>query len=282
VNSRGRRRLTSGGLFAGAACLLLAALVTPLAFDSFVDPSLTDSSNFYAGSQFHDVCTGTGCYSGWTATYSYAQSLGDLYTVAWWLLAAGVLLSLLALAFAFLGARGRPTSLLTWVLSLAGAGFAILAPLVVFAVQPHAYAADWAAVGSQSGYFPCGAAGGSPCTSFFGSTPGGGGTNVWGAGVGWYASLASGALLLVGGVVSRPPKDDPRLTQARLALLTVLAGSLVFAVEYTVVWREFSVGPFSFYVLLALLIVPAIVCVFLSISARRKLRRARASGWTPS
>jgi hypothetical protein len=276
-----RDSLAAASRSSGAAFLLVVASVTPFAFTSFVYPSLTDSSYLYAGSQFHDVCTGTGCYSGWTATYSYAQSMGDLYSVAWWLLAAGVLLSLLALSFAVLGALGRPTSLLTWVLSFAGAGLAILGPLTVLAFQPHAYAADWAVVGNQSGYFPCGAPGGSPCTSFFGSAPGGGGTNVWGAGAGWYAALAAGVLLLVGGVISRPPRDDPRIHQARLALLTVLTGSVIFTVVYSVIWREFP-GDSSFFFLVALLVIPAGVCVFLSVSARRRLRRARSVGGTPS
>ena len=162
MDSRRRRRLISAAGFGGAGLLLALALSSPLAFNSFHSFSpgpFTDSSFYYAGSQFKDACTGTGCYSGWTATYQYLQYMADLYTVAWCLLVAGILLSLLAFVFALIGAAGRPTALLTWILSITGAGIAILAPLTVLAFQPHAYSLDYNFSNPPIGYFPCGAPG---------------------------------------------------------------------------------------------------------------------------
>ncbi|MGP8071676.1 MAG: hypothetical protein ACLPZM_00900 [Thermoplasmata archaeon] len=285
MDSRRRRRLISAAGFGGAGLLLALALSSPLAFNSFHSFSpgpFTDSSFYYAGSQFKDACTGTGCYSGWTATYQYLQYMADLYTVAWCLLVAGILLSLLAFVFALIGAAGRPTALLTWILSITGAGIAILAPLTVLAFQPHAYSLDYNFSNPPIGYFPCGAPGGSVCTSFFGSTSTGAGNENWGAGLGWYVALSAGVLLLLGALVSRPPKNDPRIWPARFALLTVLGAAIIFAVVYSVIWRQFPQGLFSFYFTVDLFVIPLAICLVLGLWSGRIQRRARARGWTPS
>ncbi|MGP8075021.1 MAG: hypothetical protein ACLP74_08440 [Thermoplasmata archaeon] len=280
MDSNRRRRLVSGVLFACSAALLATASLTPFWSYSNVTPTFTDSSDFFVGSQFRDVCTGGGCYSGWTASRQYGQSMGDLYTVAWWLLAGGALVAVLATVSAVLGLLGRPTSLLTSVLAIVGVGLAIFGPLTVLAFQPHAYTMDVAVPSLQQSYFPCNTAENSPCSSFFGSAQAG--AYVWGAGTGWYAALVAAALLLAGGLVSRPQRDDPRIWQARFAVLTVLLGSSIFAVVYSVIWRSFPGGFFAFYFTVGLLAIPVGVCCFLVLWARRNSSRARSDGWTPS
>jgi hypothetical protein len=289
VALRQRRRAIAVVLFASAGALLLVAFLTPIAYEAIQNltfpPGSTfrASSDFYAGTQFLESCTGSGCNAGTTATHSYGQAMADLYTAVWWVLAAGLLIAVLSAAFAALGARGRPTLLLTWTLAAVGVGAALLAPITVLAFQPHAYSMDVMVPSYRGIYFPCNQPGPSVCTSFFGSaSPYAGGTLVWGPGVGWYAALAAGALFLAGAFLSRPPRDDPRRWEARFAVLTVLLGLGIFAAVYSVLWRTLLPGLESPIFLLGLLIVAGGVCSYLVVRARRKLARARESGWSPS
>lgn len=136
------RRAISALLFSCATVLLLAAFVAPYAFYSETSGDITESAHFYAGAQFRLVCTGSGCYSGWTSTDNYGQAMADLYTVVWWLLVGGVFLSFWAAILALIGALGRRTALLSWMTAVLGFGFAILGPLTVLLVQPTAYSTD--------------------------------------------------------------------------------------------------------------------------------------------
>lgn len=157
--------------------------------------------NFLPGSNIQLLCL-TGCGSEVSSVeVSYASESLNSTAVLYEGILAGVViatvLAALAGAFGVVGAMGLPLSRKHYRLSalLSVAPALILLGLVVGLAsgQTGVFARD------ASPILGCDATGiATPCNSFWGSATSSGASIVWGGGVGWYAAIVGGVLLLIG------------------------------------------------------------------------------------
>lgn len=278
VQYEGSRKSIASALSLLSTLLLVVSLLTPFSSITVSESPDTSSTLFLPGNQFQVTCSGPYCTNS-EVSQAYGQATGDLYRIVWCLLGLGVLASLGAAVQPYLSLRRKASPLLRWILLTSGATAALVAPVLALAVQPGAIYSDQSSSGYNNPFpWPCGAEPTSVCQSFWGTS--GDGTLTWAAGLGWYAAVAAAILLALALVLTRLPRDDPRLKEVVLIAITLSLGTLLLALFYTVVWR--AVPP-----LFGILGFPLLICIlalssYLYQKAETKYKRALASGWTPS
>jgi hypothetical protein len=200
-----RRRLLAGDGGATRFVLVLALLVsfvlsavtlgTAWWSYTYSNGNTTQTDLFDPGSTYSVMCTGSGCGSFASGSFSYSDfggTLGVLYGSLEGLLIVAVVFAGLATLFGLVmlfGRGGRAFAILAFLLGLVAGGLLLAASLWVESSQPSAFGSGAAFPGLRGG-------GVSPSTSFWGTSSGGGAVPVWGAGVGWYCALIAGVLLI--------------------------------------------------------------------------------------
>lgn len=192
------------------------------------DQTTTETLEFLPGTSSYVTCSGEAywqpCDGGSSATWSYSDSgmeqLGTNYVTVHVMVWLAVALGILSSVFMGLGAAGRGWGRwhfhATHILALMVVVLMILAPTMLLLVQPGSIAnatpyqdPAWEYIlGPQAE--DCGA--NTPNTTYWNSCTYSEGSAVsfqatWGAGLGWYLAVASGAMALLGGILflsSRP------------------------------------------------------------------------------
>ncbi len=192
-------RLSASALLLLSIIVLAVSLTVPWWGASLSGGGTSGTIGFVPGSSYFVTGTfGTGAAAG---TYAYSSTgllhVGELYEAVLGVGLLAILAGLAAMVLGYLGASGTFRSrkylsmtLLLTLISLVGAA---LLPGMVALAQPAAFNADGSGFGGTGGS-GCGT-GSNPCNSFWGSISGGGATYAWGAGVGWYLSIAAAVLL---------------------------------------------------------------------------------------
>jgi hypothetical protein len=194
----------AGGILAILGALLMIGCVfLPMYIFAYAGSNGSSAAAaFFLNNHILSTGTGFGNASVVSGTYSDAHltNTGNLYAevtyITFGAIALGFLGGILALTSG--GARKAGRGLVAIALILA-----IVAPIMLFALQPGALSNDHAIPG-----------GGGPASSFFGSCagsscPGGGPAGsaaTWGPSIGWYLSIIGIVLFLLGAALAGTPK----------------------------------------------------------------------------
>ena len=227
-----QRRLMASILLIVGAALAIASIATPWWTSSVTvsggGQSVTNTEYAYPGSQYQAQCSGSAglCQVG-SSTCSYyggsgglcsgsTTNIGNLFGSVNGLMIGAIVLAFICAIMGLLGALAftfsRIQLILTLIILLAALVLGVVAPIYALGGLPGAISAD-----STGG---CGT-GTSPCNSFFGSscaflgTPPTGVSDVcsWGAGIGWYLSFVSVAMIAIGLLLFFVSRRDPYTVQ---------------------------------------------------------------------
>lgn len=196
---RHRRRTT------GAIVLSIGFIFTALGLGlGWWSESGSGLSIFFVPGSTATCTASTGSTCPTPLTYSSISSqMSTLYGSIEYMILAALILSVIAAAFAFLGAYG-----ITFGRGQLNLVVMLGALAAVLCVAPVIYAAIGQPAAFQAANGGC--SGASYCTSFFyGSMTSGGTTTNWGPYVGWYAALIGFIVLIVGAVVYSRTRTEP-------------------------------------------------------------------------
>jgi hypothetical protein len=176
---------------------ILAALSLGSAWWAYSSSSGSSSEavQFGPGSTYSVTCSGSGCGSFASGSFSYSTfggTLGTLYGTLEGLLILAVLLAGIATLFglvALAGRGGRIFGFLGFLFGLGAGALLLLLGIWIESGQPGAFGSNATFPGTHPG-------GPSPGSSFWGSASGGGSVATWGAGAGWYCAVIGGVLVL--------------------------------------------------------------------------------------
>ena len=131
----------------------------------------------------------TGCltYAQWTSQYSQTKPAQDTFGTIDMILIVGLILAVLTLILVFVAA-GKPGLKIDVLL------VGVIAAIVLLGAVLYAYTALPPALNDMTP--------GAPFSSFFGSADVGGIPETWGGGMGWFLTLASFVLVLIGTIVA--------------------------------------------------------------------------------